>query len=252
MSSAGEEVAGNGMRLPKYYLLKQRLSQQLDGSPPGTALKAERALSEEFGASRSTIRQALLELAVEGRVVRMQGRGTFVAPPKDTLALRLRSYTEEWRDRSRTPGSRLLDLRTEPAEPGVAEHLAVAVEAPVLRLERVRLTDGIPMALEVGYLDAARFDGLADMMRDDVSLYEVLRSHWGVEPETAVETIETILASPIMANVLETDNGTPMLLLTRTTSGADGRPFEFVRSVYRGDRYRFITTLTRPEGDTAG
>ena len=246
MAQVVDGVTGDGRRLPKHYLLKQRLIEQIEGFPAGTALKAERVLSDELGASRSTIRQALLELAVEGRVVRMQGRGTFVAPPKDTLPLRLRSYTEEWRDRARTPGARLLDVRTEPGEAVVVEHLGVEPGATVLRLERLRLTDGVPMALEVAYLDAARFDGLVGLMGDDVSLYELLSRRWGIEPETAVETIETVLASPVMAAVLETESSTPMLLLTRTTSDGAGRPFEYVRAVYRGDRYRFVATLTRP------
>lgn len=245
MAQIVDQVTSDGRRLPKHYLLKQRLIEQIDGFPAGTALKAERVLSEELGASRSTIRQALLELAVEGRVVRMQGRGTFVAPPKDTLPLRLRSYTEEWRDRDRSPGSRLLDIRVEPAEPAVAEHLELQPGVPVLRLERLRLTDGVPMALEVAQLDAVRFEGLVPSMSDDVSLYELLSQRWGVEPDSAVQTIETVLAAPIMASLLETESSTPVLLLTRTTKDAAGRPFEYVRAVYRGDRYRFVATLTR-------
>lgn len=245
MAQVGDEVTVRGGRLPKYYLVKQQLIEEIEGFPPGTALRAERVLSQELGASRSTIRQALLELAVEGRVVRMQGRGTFVAPPKDTLPLRLRSYTEEWRDRDRVPGARLLDIRVEPAESTVADHLDLDLGAAVHRLERLRLTDGVPMALEVAYLDAVRFDGLAELMADDVSLYDILRRHWAVEPDTAIETIETVLASPTMSSVLQAESGTPMLLLSRTTNDSTSRPFEHVRAVYRGDRYRFVATLTR-------
>ncbi|MFW6090636.1 MAG: GntR family transcriptional regulator [Actinomycetota bacterium] len=232
-------------RVPKYYSLKQRLRAQIDGFPAGTPLKPERALSEELGASRSTVRQALLELAVEGRIVRMQGRGTFVAPPKETLPLQLRSYTEDWRARGRIPGSRLLEMRVEPAEPVVAEQLGLDVDAPVLLVERLRLTDGVPMALEIVHLDSTRFEGLSELLGDDVSLYEVLRG-WSVEPATAEQTIETVLASPQVAHLLDAEVGTPVLLLTRRTSDQSGSAFEFVRSVYRGDRYRFRATLHRP------
>ena len=115
----------------------------------------------------------------------------------------------------------------------------------MLRLERLRLTDGVPMALEVAQLDAVRFDGLHLSMADDVSLYELLSRGWGIEPDSAVQTIETVLASPVMASVLQIESSTPVLLLTRTTKDATGRPFEYVRAVYRGDRYRFVATLTR-------
>lgn len=245
--AADDALPTTAGRVPKSYSVKQRLREQLEGAPPGTALKPERALSEEFDASRSTIRQALLELAVEGRILRLQGRGTFVAPPKETLPLQLRSYTREWQERGRTPGSRLLDLRTEPAEGTVAEQLRVQPEAPVLRLERLRLTDGTPMALEVAYLEAERFAGLADRLGNDVSLYTRLAEDFGIEPRAAVETIETVMATPMVADLLDTEPGTPMLQLTRTTSDDSGTPFEFVRALYRGDRYRFVSTITPPE-----
>jgi GntR family transcriptional regulator len=233
-------------RVPRYYTVKQQLRQRIDGLPAGTALPPERLLTGEFATSRSTVRQALLELAVEGRIVRLQGRGTFVAPPKDTLPLQLRSFTEEWRGRGRAPGSRLLDARTEPAEETVAAALSVAPETPVFRFERLRSADGTPMALEVAYLEAARFAGLDELMADHRSLYELLRSHWSVVPDAAEQTIETVPASPQVAALLQAEAGTPMLLLTRTSRDDRGRVFEFVRSMYRGDRYRFTTALARP------
>lgn len=62
----------------------------------------------------------------------------------------------------------------------------------------------------------------------------------------AQQTLETVPASPQVASLVEADAGTPMLLLTRTTRDEEGRVFEFVRSLYRGDRYRFLTTLVPP------
>lgn len=231
-------------KLPKYFTIKQYLRRQIDGSSPGTPLKPERALSEELGASRATVRQALLELAVEGRIVRMQGRGTFVAPPKETSHMRLRSYTSEWSARGRLPSTRLVEVRTQPAEPDVAEQLRIEPEAPVHVVERLRLLDDIPASLEIAHLDATRFPDLLSVLGEDMSLYDVLHERWGIEPESAEQTIETVLASPQVAQLLHADTGTPVLLLTRRTIGTDGLPFEFVRSVYRGDRYRFATTLS--------
>lgn len=233
-------------RLPKHTRVKQELKAQIADLPPGTALKPERVLSEEFAASRTTVRNALLELAVEGRIVRLQGRGTFVAPPKVTLPLRLASYTRDMRDRGTTPGSRLLDRRREPADAEVAERLGLRPGTPTLRFERLRLADGTPMAVEVVHLEAGRFAALERLMADDVSLYALLREHWEISPALAEETIETVMASPPTSGWLETEVGTPMLLLTRATSADDGRPFEFVRSIYRGDRYRFVTRLESP------
>lgn len=242
-SGHGDEGA-RATRIPKYYTVKQQLRRQLEGAQPGTPLPPERTLSAQFGASRGTVRQALLELAVEGLIVRMQGRGTFVAPPKETLPLQLRSYTEQWLARGRVPGSRLVEMHTEPAELTVAQHLGIEPGAAVLMVERLRLAEGTPMALEIAYLEAARFGGLAGQVGDDVSLYELLQKGWDIKPHSAEQTIETVLASPQVAGLLETEAGTPLILLTRTTRDSAGQPFEFVRSVYRGDRYRLVATLS--------
>lgn len=242
---AERALAGDG-RVPKHVLLKQQLRDEIAHLPPGTALKAERTLSEQFVTSRTTVRQALMELAIEGRIVRLQGRGTFVAPPKVTLPLRLTSYTDDMRERGRRPGSRMLDDRKEPADAEIAEHLDIEVGTPVLRFERLRLADGSPMAVEVVHLEAERFGRLEKLMANDVSLYSLLHEHWNVTPASAVETIETVMASPPASRLLGTETGTPMLLLTRSTRGDDGKPFEFVRSLYRGDRYRFVSRLQRP------
>lgn len=242
---AERALAGDG-RVPKHVLLKQQLRDEIAHLPPGTALKAERTLSEQFVASRTTVRQALMELAIEGRIVRLQGRGTFVAPPKVTLPLRLTSYTDDMRERGRRPGSRMLDDRKEPADAEIAEHLDIEVGTPVLRFERLRLADGSPMAVEVVHLEAERFGRLEKLMANDVSLYSLLHEHWNVTPASAVETIETVMASPPASRLLGTETGTPMLLLTRSTRDDDGKPFEFVRSLYRGDRYRFVSRLQRP------
>jgi GntR family transcriptional regulator len=232
-------------RLPKSYTIKQYLRRQIEGSAPGTPLPPERALSEDLGASRATVRQALLELAVEGRIVRMQGRGTFVAPPKETSALRLRSFSADWAARGRQTSTRVIESRTEPAEPDVAEQLQIGPEASVYVIERLRLVDDIPTSFEITHLDASRFPGLPALLGEDVSLYELLRERWGVEARSAEQTIETVLASPQVTHLLQADAGTPVLLLTRLTIGSDGLPFELARSVYRGDRYRFATTLTQ-------
>ncbi len=94
--------------------------------PPGTPVAPERALSQQFNVSRTTVRQALHDLAVEGRIVRQQGRGTFVAPPKVTQPMQLSSYTQAMSSQGRRPGSRIVDTAVVDAEPEVAEQLGLA------------------------------------------------------------------------------------------------------------------------------
>ena len=230
---------------PKYYELRQWLRAQVDGMPPGTPVAPERALSHRFNVSRTTVRQALHDLAVEGRIVRRQGRGTFVAPPKVTQPMQLASYTQAMSAQGRRPGSRIVDVAVIDAEPEVAEQLGVGAGSAVVRLERLRYADDEPMAVETVYLDHARFPDVGAELTADASLYTLLETRYGVVPSGADETIETVLAPPAAARLLGTDTATPMLLLTRSTRDSSGRPVEYVRSLYRGDRFRFSTHLSR-------
>jgi len=82
-------------RVPKYYRLKELLVELITSLPPGSPLPPERTLAERYGTSRTTVRQALAELVIEGRLQRIQGKGTFVAKPKVPHQLQLVGYTED-------------------------------------------------------------------------------------------------------------------------------------------------------------
>lgn len=234
-------------RVPKYYRVKERLRETIDAAEPGSPLPTERALSERFSTSRATVRQALQELAAEGRVVRIQGKGTFVLPPKVTVPLQLTSHTEAMRRRDMAPASRVLEVVEVDASEDVARHLGLGVGEPVVRISRLRLGDGDPMAIENVHLVAASVPHVAERMHDWTSLYELLREGYGIVPVRATQTIESAVASPAEARLLATDTGAPLMMLTRTSFDADDTAVEYTTSLYRGDRYRFVTTLTPPD-----
>lgn len=248
MSTAGTDAAARSrvQREPKYWGLKRHLLDLLRSMPPGSPIPTERSLAAEFDVSRTTVRQALAELTVEGRLLRVQGKGTFAAEPKVAQRLQLSSYTEDMRAQGRQPSSRLLEMSEEPADSDLSRLLGIRASAKVLRLNRLRLADGEPMAIETTHLPLARFRGLRRYVTSGGSLYQVLRERFGVEMGHAEETIETALASPAEAELLGADIGLPMLLLSRHSFDTDGKPVEWVRSVYRGDRYKFVATLNRP------
>jgi GntR family transcriptional regulator len=251
-STAGEAAQVSGARVqrePKYWALKQHLLDLLEALPAGSPIPTERALAGDFNVSRTTVRQALADLTVEGRLHRVQGKGTFAAEPKLAQRLQLSSYTEDMRAQGREPSSKLLDIEELPADAELAKLLGIRTGAKVLRLHRLRLADAEPMALETTHLPLARFRGLRKQVSGGGSLYAVLREHYGVEMERAEETIETALAGPREAELLGADVGMPMLLLSRHSFAADGKPVEFVRSIYRGDRYKFVADLYRAEGN---
>ena len=114
-------------------------------------------------------------------------------------------------------------------------------------IERLRLANGEPMAIETTHLSAKRFPALRRNLAKHTSLYAALAEVYGVRPAEAEETIETSLATPREAGLLGTDVGLPMLLLSRHSLDTTGEPVEWVRSVYRGDRYKFVARLRRPD-----
>lgn len=234
-------------RVPKYYRLKKHLLEMTETLPAGTPVPPERTLAAEFDTSRTTVRQALQELVVEGRLERIQGKGTFVAKPKVAQTLQLTSYTEDMRAQGLEPTSRLLEVGYVTADDRLAALLDIKPGGRVLRIERLRLANGDPMAIEAAHLSAKRFPALRRNLVKYNSLYAALREVYGITVAEAEETIETSLATPREAGLLGSDVGLPMLLLSRHSYDAGGEPVEWVRSIYRGDRYKFVARLKRPQ-----
>jgi GntR family transcriptional regulator len=226
-------------KVPRYYVVKSALLELLTGAPPGQVLPTERELAERFGTSRTTVRQALGELMAEGRLERTQGRGTFVAAPKLVQVRQLTSFTDDVRAQGRAPGNIVLRVERVPAESEVAEALELRKGARVHLVERLRLADGVPVAHEVAHL-AGRLPRLRSELASRGSLYTTLREAYGIVLADVEDTVETALASPAEAELLGVDTGLPMLLVRRLARDATGRPVEWTRSVFRGDRFRFV------------
>ncbi|MEP6852250.1 MAG: GntR family transcriptional regulator [bacterium] len=237
-------VGDAARREPKYYAVKRHLLDIIESLPPGSLVPTERELTVRLGTSRTTVRQALSELVGEGRLVRRQGSGTFVAEPKLSWPLQVSSFTAQATAHGFVPSTRLLESKKVRADEPVAGLLHLAPGAWIYRLERLRLVNDAPMAVETSHLSAERFPGLNTRLRGASSLYAVLTEHYGVVPASAEQTIETAAASPREAELLDTDTGAPMLVLARHSFDANGEPLEWVRSFYRGDRYKFLARLT--------
>lgn len=228
---------------PKHAQLRSILQQLVDEElRVDDPIPSERVLAERFGVSRMTVRQAVEQLASNGRLRRIPGKGTFVAGRKIVLPLQLRSFTQEMRERGFTPGARVLGASTVAADATTAGALAIEPGEPVHRVERLRTADGEPVALERSHVPAAAAPGLLDVALADRSLYTVLEQAFGLVLDSGEQTIEATGASPIEAGLLEIATGTPVLCLIRRSFAA-GRVVEYVESRYRGDRYRLHTPL---------
>lgn len=230
---------------PKHRVLRDALVEIIRGLPEGAALPTERTLCADFAVSRATVRHALQRLEDEQRIYRVQGKGTFVARAKIDQRLGLTSHTEEMRARGMLPGSKLIEVSRIPADTEVASALRLSEGTEVLQIERLRLADGDPIAIEVLYLNAERFDGISAALGESASFYQLLHSDYGVELASAEETIEAVVAGTRDAELLGCGRAAPLLLISRLSLDTHGRPTEYVRSRYRGDRFRFRRHLER-------
>jgi GntR family transcriptional regulator len=218
---------------------------------PGDRLPAEQQLAEWFKVSRMTLRHALAELARRGLVTRAVGRGggTFIAEPKlDQDFTTLAGFSEQLRRHGMTPGARVLAATEHPAGPTTATALQITEDDPVYAVRRIRLADGRPLVLEHSHFPAAVFP---DMLRCrlDGSLYELLGVKYGRRPHRARERLEAVTASVREAEALEVEEGAPLMRVERTAYSQDGRPVEFARDLFRGDRTRVVVWTSELVGD---
>lgn len=228
--------------LPKYYVLKEQILTLIEDAVPGTLIPTERALAEQYGTSRTTVRQAIGELVAEGRLDRTQGRGTFVAPPKVTHVRQLTSFTDDAASQGMTASARILDISEAPADTVTAKRLALEPGTGVHRVERIRLVNGEPLAHETAFL-AGELPDLAANVEVRGSLYSALREDYGIRISDVEDTVETKLAGPEEVRLLDVEMGAPMLLVHRLGLDPDGRPVEWTESVFRGDRFRFVARM---------
>lgn len=231
--------------LPKYYRLKESIRDMIEDRQlgEGDLIPSERELCETHGVSRMTARQAVNELVNEGVLYREQGRGTFVAGAKIQHEIaRLTSFTQDMQERGMATTSKVLGVGTESAPPKVARSLGVEPGEQIVCIRRVRNAEGKPMAVETSYLLYAFGKDILDIDLSRSSLYEEL-SKRGLRIAGAKQKYEATLLNEEEAGHLGIPAGSAALLVERVTFDDGDNPFEYVKSIYRGDRYHVATTL---------
>ena len=222
---------------------RERVVDLIETLGVGDAIPSERQLAKQFGISRLTVRAALDELVRDGYLDRRHGSGTYVTEPKIAQPLTLTSFSDDMRRRGMVPGSRILELTTTLAGARLAHALGVSPETRLFRVKRLRLADGKPMAMEVLHVAEALVPGLNRADFEDHSFYELLRDRYGITIASGTQAIEPTVTNEEESEVLGVPLHTPAFLFERTTRSESGRIVEFVRSIYRGDRYRLVADL---------
>jgi len=228
-----------------YHQLREVVLSKIESNewPVNSQIPTERELCEAFGVSRITVRKALSELEREGYLYRKQGRGTFVTSPKIEQRLsRFYSFSEEIRKMGYTPSSKILDLTTMKADKKIAAHLQIEIGAEVYNLERIRLANEEPFAMENSFIPYAVCPGLSAEEIASNGLYGTMKLNYGLTANQAVETFEAVSIRADEAVHLTVAENAPGLLLERVTY-SNLIIVEYCRSIIRGDRYKYRIVL---------
>lgn len=229
----------------KHVQVREYVRSLIDKAEPGSLAPSERELVEHFGVARMTVRQALDALVSEGLLERVPGRGTFVARARRSVTTggRMLGFSEEISRRGMTPGQRTIVGRIEPAGAGVSRALAIPLETPVLRWQRVRYADDTAIAVQDAWMLSERVPGMLYEFDDGRGLMELLRRR-GIVPQVADDVVEASLAVPEEAILLDISEGAAVLRVSRVIQGDQG-PLVAVRTCYRADRFALRMRVTR-------
>jgi GntR family transcriptional regulator len=213
----------------------------------GEAIPSERQLSTELGVSRLTVRAALDDLVREGFLERRHGAGTFVSEPKIAQELTMTSFTEDMQRRGMVPSSKTLELKTVAAGARLGRLLHVSPSEQIVVVTRLRYADRETMAIETLHVAESLVPGLTAKDLEEHSFYELLEDRFGIVVVGGSQAIEPTVTNEEESAALGVPLHSPAFLFERTTRAVDGRIVEYVRSIYRGDRYRLVSDLTRPQ-----
>jgi GntR family transcriptional regulator len=209
-------------------------------------LPSENELAERHGITRATVRHALRVLEQDGWIYRQKGVGSFAAIRRVEHELtHLVSTTEDMLRRGWPLTTRLVSLQRIQAAPYVAHAVEVPDGAPVYELCRLRLVDDEPLSLQTAYLPCELCPSLEDNDLTN-SLYGLLETRYDLRLWTGKEILRARCAASLEADLLRVKEDTPVMYMERTTYAANGAAVEYLESVWRGDRYDFKVTLSRP------
>jgi GntR family transcriptional regulator len=236
--------------LPRYYQLKEIMRERVQSEEwkPGDLIPSERELSEKYGISRMTARQAITDLVNEGLFYREQGKGTFVSQRKITQQLlRLTGFTEDIRARGQKPGTKVLSAEMVPADETTAEKLRIGPGTRIFRLQRLRLADDEPLAIELSQISFKGCERLSEEDLEQNSLYRLLETKYGIPLMEADQELEAGLAGNEEAQLLKISINRPVLFTRRITYTERSQPIEYAKAVYCGNKYTFYTHLKRDQ-----
>ena len=234
--------------LPFYYQIKELLSRDIRSGKylVGQKIPGELDLAKKFQVSRPTVRQAINELVFEKVLWRARGKGTFVNQPKVDIRIDvLTPFVEELQSQGLLPGLSIVSNKLVVPSSNITSALDLAENEKVIEFVRVRLANNTPLILRTSYFNYKLMPFLLTTNKEELEpLYPHIESH-GFKMVKAEQSLLVVQARKYEARLLQVSVGSPLILWEGIVSNYDGQPLEYVKSLYRGDRYKFYITQQR-------
>lgn len=212
----------------------------------GDKLPSESRLMAQYKVGRNTARHALDDLVREGYAKRIQGKGSFVENTKINQPLSgVHSLSELFRSNQRKSYSKIIEFGPVQATQKVRNSLKLEVGEPALRICRLRYADDVPAIINDTFISYNRFKQLLNYDMEIISFYDYLYKKENIYPDTMEEVLDITSLYPDEAKLLQQKPGTPAFMLRGVSHDNTGRPFEVVKSIYRGDMFQFSISLQR-------
>ncbi|MEA5047385.1 MAG: GntR family transcriptional regulator [Eubacteriales bacterium] len=203
----------------------------------GEAIPSEPELCKLFSTTRMTVRRAIDALVNEGKLYRVQGKGTFVSHFELNKTYQKHGFTSNMRSLGVTPSSRVLFCGECAANDYVRANLELEPDEPVFCLKRVRMADLEPIAIERVWLSLKRFPTLPKHDFSQESLYEVLRKDYGIEAGYSQQKINAVTVDGDDARLLFDAKKGIALRMRNVDYGKNLRPIAVADSLYHGSKY---------------
>lgn len=203
----------------------------------GDRIPSERELSDVYGVSRMTARQAITELEKDGIVYREKGRGTFVSGP-NLYQDNIKSFTQTLIEQNMHPSTKIIESSTVSHLTSISQILHMDKKTSYYKVKRLRLGDNVPIALETVYIPTIFTPGLLENKLDG-SLYKVLEEQYGYEMSNIACEIEACISNKILMGMMSLKNQEALLKVTGITHDQNGRRLFYEESYYRSDLYKY-------------
>ena len=229
------------MEEPMYIKIHNQIKRDIENHvyKVGDRIPAERQLSVKFGVSRMTLRQAIKTLEEEGILERRLGSGTYVASQKVQERMSgIMSFTDITKANGQVPSSKSTSYQIGNPSLSEKERLMLKKDEKVLRMERIRYADDVPICYEVVTVP---YYLVKDFSKEEVSshLYETLEKRGGFEIGRVTEHISASIANEQDARLLKAKKGEALITRRQVTELASGQPFEYTRARYVAERFEF-------------